>query len=1223
MADAAVDSPSDRLQLDSIPVIDLRFLSQSELYALSLCSDAAFDPRRCEDVVIPKIDRSVFNESAGSRKQTFSRLRLAPRKPESSAAPSSNFNNPSNLRSFNSDPERAENSQIVGLLKQLFVPTHNGDDLVPIRVEYSDSVPQLPNEGNIVKKRKRGRPRKNENLAVVPVEVQPENVIKDIVVYEHVEEKEKEIVNMNGSVVDLAALASLDDPYGFEVRRRTEGLKTEDELLGRKKKRIVDASEFGDILPKGWKIMLSLKRKEGHVWIFVRRYISPNGQQFVTCKEVSSYLLSFWLQDVNQPNCSQSIENIQLTCKNGGGNSADPALREINHRVDHVCSSPSVIMCASNDHEKQVISDMGNSTEIQMGDVLKCDKCTMTFDAKDDLLQHELSSHRRKRSRFGTSITDGVIIKGGQYECQFCHKTFNERNRYNGHVGAHKRHHLKSDEALPGMLNKEHMTGSLSSSEVKDSTMQSSMEDSDAKNVSPPSAVVSPKVPSVQNSIGPVSSTVFPPKKSTDLTPTGDDCDAVMYNAKVDNNLQPVSLVSNIESHTQRSGNEVGLSSHDMDSQSCRNESNFVEEVLPKHDENKETKFCLEMMDKAAQVVNTKSDFYLDSGALSGNGTNNDGEANVLNCSVNGPNNTPIEPGRRIATSPPSMLPDEKMNFAETDINRDSRYERGPHQEVGGKSVLLTPSGAEKTEKHSASLMERFKLGVQDSKLAHGFCKAAAPILSDVTEVKQQNNSEGCGLVPFNNDQKSGNSSNTEAGVTSLYAESEQQKNVSESIDVENQVVKSNADRPCFSSISRPEFNAIYNKPLKEVIIACGSDVFERDGVAVTGDGQKKSENSLLDSSLKEQLNAIADNGNASTACRKEELRQEKSSERNLLISSGYKQNSDVKTDVVNVTTRKMDEPVLNEVQTYRSNEVTPGISVSLLNMHEREFGLSSRVLSENEPTFNENKNGARIHSSMEETTKLENSLDGGLLFSCMGKNLGDSCSKDKVATNSFEEPKPDELKNSGNSDLILAFGNSEARIDADVINSVPIERTFSFATNLIGENSSVGKDQKQKSGLLGENNLNMVLTGRFWEGPMTNEVQRSALPDSGFMTHNMWRIGGEHVLQSTLASTSTQQDQSSSCFPTLNTVSDKGELELLGISEKNNAVSGFEGTQGQGEHVELSFLTTQNLIPLPQESKSLSYDTGIDQGFDSPFWLGKDALSLNIATRNLVTSVY
>ncbi|PHU20414.1 hypothetical protein BC332_11565 [Capsicum chinense] len=301
------------LQAESISIVDLRLLSQSELYSLSLCSSSAFNPRRDDDVVIPKIDRSVFNESAGSRKQTYSRLRLAPAAAAAAAAASSSSvirsrtphlrNSSLQNSDFNSGSGNSESSQIVTMLKQLFgsgsTTAANPTDLVPIRVDYSDSfsmpapvpvpVPELGNVGSIGQKRKRGRPKRNENSGVVEVKAAKADVeVKDIVVYQNVDERDdrdKEIMNKDGVPVDLAALGALEDPFGQELRRRTEGLGSGEELLGflgrlngqwgstRKKRRIVDAGEFGSTLPKGWKLLLSVKRKGGHAWVHCRRYI--------------------------------------------------------------------------------------------------------------------------------------------------------------------------------------------------------------------------------------------------------------------------------------------------------------------------------------------------------------------------------------------------------------------------------------------------------------------------------------------------------------------------------------------------------------------------------------------------------------------------------------------------------------------------------------------------------------------------------------------------------------------------------------------------------------------------------------------------------------------------------------------------------------------------------------------------------------------------------------
>lgn len=94
-----------------------------------------------------------------------------------------------------------------------------------------------------------------------------------------------EIVNRDGAMVDIESLASAADPYGEELRKRTEGLVTEEELLGfmrdlggqwgsrRKRRKIVDACVLGDALPVGWKLLLGLKRKEGRASVYCRRYI--------------------------------------------------------------------------------------------------------------------------------------------------------------------------------------------------------------------------------------------------------------------------------------------------------------------------------------------------------------------------------------------------------------------------------------------------------------------------------------------------------------------------------------------------------------------------------------------------------------------------------------------------------------------------------------------------------------------------------------------------------------------------------------------------------------------------------------------------------------------------------------------------------------------------------------------------------------------------------------
>ncbi|XP_028110176.1 uncharacterized protein LOC114308709 isoform X4 [Camellia sinensis] len=144
-------------------------------------------------------------------------------------------------------------------------------------------------------------------------------------------------------------------------------------------------------------------------------------------------------------------------------------------------------------------------------------------------------------------------------------------------------------------------------------------------------------------------------------------------------------------------------------------------------------------------------------------------------------------------------------------------------------------------------------------------------------------------------------------------------------------------------------------------------------------------------------------------------------------------------------------------------------------------------------------------------------------------------------------------------------------------MNNVPMEQTFSFETNLSGENSTIGKDAKEESRLLGpscfpktcadDNHLSRVHTGGIWDGPMMD-------------------VG-------TSAEISAQQQQSAGCFPTFGMLSDKEENELLGVDGKYDSMSSFQGAQsGHIEHVEFNFLTMQNLNSLPGDSKSVSYNT-------------------------------
>ncbi|KAI4296374.1 hypothetical protein L6164_036337 [Bauhinia variegata] len=460
-------TPPQALKLESIACIDTATLSQSELHALSLCSLSAFDLRSTHDLVTPKIERALFNESAGSRRQTYSRPR---RQQFATGSPTGHRRRVAGLLPtpklppvLADDPENVENRMIIDYLKQLIREDPNFDqvELAPPSVSSVNGT-ALESRGEIVarpemsmvnfggeRKRKRGRKPK-------------------VKVYLEECYREKEVVNKNGVAIDLSALANAEDPFAEELRRRTVGLQSEEELLGflrdlggqwgsrRKKRKIVDAGDFGDVLPVGWKLLLGLKRKDGRAWIYCRRYISPSGHQFVTCREVSSYLQSIFGYNDAQLAINRRGENMlqdnRVTIESSAG-----VTHENQEQRKIVTSNPTLPSSSiSNERVKEVaLLGIDNLADVQIHDLFECHKCSMTFDEKDSYLQHVLSFHQRttRRYRLGSSVGDGVIIKDGKFECQFCHKVFLERRRYNGHVGIHVRNYVRGVEESPAQTN--------------------------------------------------------------------------------------------------------------------------------------------------------------------------------------------------------------------------------------------------------------------------------------------------------------------------------------------------------------------------------------------------------------------------------------------------------------------------------------------------------------------------------------------------------------------------------------------------------------------------------------------------------------------------------------------------------------------------------------------------------------------------------------------------
>ncbi|KAM0899097.1 hypothetical protein ACQ4PT_021528 [Festuca glaucescens] len=410
-----------------VPVVDLRVLSQSDLDALAAASAHAVAPGSCPDAgPLPplNIDRAVFNESAGSRKQTFSRLRLATAVAASSSAlPTSPS---SSTPSAGNDPE---NHLIAYHLRRLFARD------APSRPPSSSAPP----------------PSQTLALREPTPPPPPRSPSPD---------PDRETRNSKGVSVDLVRLAGLEDPYGEELQRRTAGLMSEFELMGfitglggkwvsqRHRRKYVDAAFFGDHLPSGWKLLLGLKRKEHQAWVHCLRYVSPRGHQFATCREVSVHLMSLlgYPEAITLPIQHNSPKHLR---DDDGHDDAVGFQQQVHSSVDNQNAlSVTAVNFSSHSGNSNDDKEDGNRNP---ANTYQCEKCNLTLHDQSAYAQHQLLFHekrRGKRRRKSSKYGEPIVGKDGKFECPVCHKNFEEQSRYFGHVGAHARYEGLTPEAF-------------------------------------------------------------------------------------------------------------------------------------------------------------------------------------------------------------------------------------------------------------------------------------------------------------------------------------------------------------------------------------------------------------------------------------------------------------------------------------------------------------------------------------------------------------------------------------------------------------------------------------------------------------------------------------------------------------------------------------------------------------------------------------------------------
>ncbi|XP_025012175.2 uncharacterized protein LOC8281656 [Ricinus communis] len=1268
------DKDVSQLQMESLPLIDLRLLSQSELLSLSLCSFSFLNnPLQNEaDVATLKIDRSVFNESAGSRKQTFSRLRLARRNNNNShfSTPSIRNQIPHQTVEISQDEE---NSQIIYLIKSLFgsnfenekennevdnVNLFSDDNLISVPITYNESFQALQDlavadysdetkqaiataithSESTAEKRKRGRPRKNlsdfvgnnnvdgndngnekeekEETAITDSKRKRGRPQKDAstlgchnnnnvnaneekrAVCENPRTQEEE---KRGMKVELGS--SEEDPYAEELRRRTMGMQTESELLGfleglqgewmskRKKRKIVDASVLGDVLPRNWKLILCNKRRAGFFWLDCTGYISPNGQQFMSCKEVSSNLLSKELQGVSQSSFGHDDSNIQLTGTVSYGNAADLTLKN-NKNGGGFISSPALPVTKSVEHEKQATTLAAVvPPHVQTVEKYNCHKCTMAFQEPDDLLQHLLSSHQRapKRLRQGTSTNEELIIKNGKYECQFCPKMFEERHRFNGHLGNHIKDYFKRIEASGGVM------------KIQRSTV-------------PPSVAIHSDVLEMQGSnrldFGSVA--MHSVIKTNDEISTSIPGCEIKENSIVDSYCGKQDIVDSMTNEKEKKTNE------------------------------------------ATNTVTVENNIFSgDESLLSNTLCKSPNETTFLQCIANRIDNIHSQ---EEGSQNSSLAAFRRDQICAADINKDqvimsSIDEHNQERDLDGGLLALNSEGRafggeNIKDRPLFSTITGMKLDETDfagkDKLSTDFGEYCPSQGDPAANIKEQRSSEGYSFVLCGNGQRYCSVNNLDELSTSNTAELTHARGSKgpspSSLDAKTCPWNNKVNQVSTSTVTRSRCGELGKSRTNVQTVNFGNNKTLTIGGTVTS---CEPESSLgrcsVIPSWNEQTCFAENDKNATRRCTRKKNWQEKGSEGSQLTLFSGEQSLGFENNIMKVFNYTSGLTNHEEVQDSKNSDCSKDadLVVGHVTNIELERSANSFLL---DPSGNHLMFAAKdefLNGSSKNLAQGRISESSSHRQSC-DEQKGNN-ENNMISFITMDQHKNKEVK-SREGEPHLVFHHRHVEHDADIVKNTMEKDSFlsisgnkqKFAAedNRSGIYRSTQDEQRRASieslfclssseQVLGvENNSDMVLTGKVQQKPRLEELYpRKNESAIGFSTDSqasenaasefMWRTDEENDLLSSFADTSSQLVQSSGCFPTYGAMSEKGESELFG--HKFSGISGFEGLKsGNMENMEYNFMTSHS-----DESKIFPYGVDIAQGLEPSVWLEKEAMPL------------
>ena len=675
-----------------------------------------------------------------------------------------------------------------------------------------------------------------------------------------------------------------------------------------------------------------------------------------------------------------------------------------------VCFSPSTVTTIPTHNEKQAtIMNMGNSWEVKVGEILKCNKCTMTFDEKDDLLHHLSASHNGTANSCNpsSSICNEMTTKEGKYECQFCREIFHEESGYNCHVEIHSKTSCENAETSLLKSDPTHLGGLISDSIAKTANDQNDDRISSGHTHNKPKA------------------------------------DAIK------------------ETHIDKFNNCFFRMEQNFEV--TKNDGTFVEESVDEQDKDCNMKNdTLGKVYEASDMLAGKSS--LAEAALS---TNKDrsiqktsNESNVLKCSTDG-NNELCGSEERISDSH-SVAPSGNQRTCEAEDNANGTFtslKKEIRQERSCQSGLATPNDKEQNSDEIAknrlftSTITEVKIDCKDKFGQHepiiDFENCALHGKDIAINVEQQRVSEDCHLpIPFLAEQKCGFVNNVRGVLAPLAMESKQKRCSGSgllTLSGNKQTYDVNNNGSWLSTGTGVEMDNSGNIGLT---FGFGSNHPQPSEDAVTHVEWGISSGSCsLVSSWKDQT-CFKNNTNWDSAPTMEEPLREKVSESGALTPSSKEQIWGVENNWNKFSTGTMGNPKFGEISNSRNREliiisgnmdntgVDMDVETSIQKQRCSEGYLS--VLSKNEPKFGAESTVNGFCNSAVAGLKMGGRSESAFFISSDDEQkCGLGSDLKRVYPGRFwEVPRLGE-ENPSNTELMIGFGRSHAQPGQEVMPEV------------------------------------------------------------------------------------------------------------------------------------------------------------------------------------------